>query len=179
MTAVASTRTGYVMPKWAAILFGLLSIAAGIAALFWPHITILALVVVLAIDLFMYGIYIIMAAFRTDQGKVLAVIFGVLSFLAATTLLLRPLQSIPTLLIVLSVFWVVGGLVMTIGSIIDRDEGWGWDLAMGLISVGAGIFLIARPGLSLVAIAYTAGIWMIVTGIIQLVGGFRSPALAT
>jgi uncharacterized membrane protein HdeD (DUF308 family) len=173
-------------PRWALILFGILSIIAGVLALVWPEVTILALVILLGIDILIWGVLLVANAFQTGQGRVLAVILGVLALIAGTALLLRPLRNIPALLIVLSVFWVVGGLIESIESIVDRVPGWGWELVSGLVSIGAGIAVIVWPGITLFVIAIVAGVWMIVIGFMRLIAAFTdgstsapaTPALA-
>lgn len=166
------------MPKWALITFGLLSVIAGVLALAWPGMTILVLVAVLGIQLLIYGVFMIVNAFKTGQGRVLAVIFGVLAFIAGTALFLQPLRNLPAVVIVLSVFWVVGGLVQTIGSIVDRDEHWVLELLSGLLSIGAGVVAIVWPEITLFAVAITAGIWMIMIGVMRLIAAFSGPGRA-
>lgn len=165
-----------VMPRWAMITFGLLSVVAGVLALAWPGLTILALIVLLGIQLLIYGVVMMVAAFKTGQGKVLAVIFGVLSVLAGTSLWLQPLRNVGAVVIVLSIFWVSGGLVQAIGALVDRDEHWGFELLSGLLSVGAGVVAIAWPGITLLVIAFTAGIWMIMIGVMRTWMGLRQSA---
>ncbi len=173
MAAGADRR--FLMPKWAAILFGALSIIAGVLALAWPGMTILILVSLLGIQLLIYGVFAVVTAFETGEGRVLAVIFGVLAFLAGTSLWLRPLRNVGAVVVVLSIFWIVGGLTQTIGSIVDRGEHWGLELISGLLSLGAGIVAIVWPGITLLAIAVTGGIWMIMIGVVQIMGGLRRP----
>jgi uncharacterized membrane protein HdeD (DUF308 family) len=173
-------------PRWALILFGIISIVVGVLALVWPEVTILALVILLGIDILIWGVLLVVNAFQTGEGRVLAVILGVLALIAGTALFLRPMRNLPALLVVLSVFWVVGGLVEAIGSIVDRGRSWGWELVSGLVSIGAGIAVIVWPGITLFAIAVVAGVWMIVIGFMRLIAAFTddstsvpgAPALA-
>jgi uncharacterized membrane protein HdeD (DUF308 family) len=171
------------LPKWALIIFGALSVVAGVLALVWPSMTILVLVVLLGVQLIIYGVLAMMRAFETGQGRILAVIFGVLAILAGTALWLRPIQNLGAVVIVISMFWVAGGLVQTIGAIVDRDQHWGFELIMGLVSVAAGIVAIAWPGITLLAIAVITGVWMIVIGLTWVIAGFRgssgTPVMAT
>jgi len=167
------TATGMGIPKWALIIFGGLSVVAGVLALAWPGITILALVVLLGVQLIIYGVMAMMRAFETGQGRILAVIFGVLAIMAGTALWLRPLRNLGALVVVMSVFWVAGGLVQTIGAIVDRDRHWVFELIMGLVSVAAGIVAIAWPGITLLVIAVMTGVWMIVIGLTWVMAGFR------
>jgi uncharacterized membrane protein HdeD (DUF308 family) len=171
------------LPKWVLIVFGALSVVAGVMALVWPGVTILVLVVLLGIQLIIYGVVAMMRAFETGQGRILSVIFGVLAILAGTSLWLRPLRNLGAVVVVISVFWVAGGLVQTIGAMVDRGQHWGFELVMGLVSVAAGIVAIAWPGITLLVIAVMTGVWMIVIGLTWVVAGFRggsgTPAMAT
>jgi uncharacterized membrane protein HdeD (DUF308 family) len=166
-------------PRWALITFGIISVVLGVLALVWPGLTILALVIVLGIEILVWGVLLVVNAFQEGQGRILAVILGVLALIAGTSLFLRPLRNIPALIIVLSVFWVVGGLVEAIGSIVDRGPGWGWGLVSGLLSVVAGILVISWPEITLFVIAITAGIWMIVLGVVRIVAAFTRSGTGT
>jgi uncharacterized membrane protein HdeD (DUF308 family) len=146
-----------------------ISVILGVLALVWPELTILALVIVLGIEILIWGVMLMVNAFREGQGRVLAVILGVLALIAGTALFLRPLRNLPAVVIVVSLFWVVGGLIEAIGSIVDRGPGWGWELVSGLASVAAGILVITWPEITLGIIAMVVGIWMIVLGVVRIV----------
>jgi uncharacterized membrane protein HdeD (DUF308 family) len=166
-------------PRWALITFGVISIVAGVLALVWPGVTILALVIILGIQILIWGVLLVVNAFQTGEGRVLAVIFGVLALIAGTSLFLQPVRNLGAVVIVLSVFWVVGGLIEVIESIVDRGRGWGWELVSGLLSIGAGIVAIVWPGITLFVVAIMAGIWMIMIGVMRLVAAFGRPSSAT
>lgn len=163
-------------PRWALILFGIISIIAGVLALIWPEVTVLALVIILGINILVWGIMLIVNAFQTGQGRVLAVVFGVLALIAGTSLFLRPVRNLPAVVIVLSVFWVVGGLIESIGSVVERGRGWGWELASGLASIAAGVMAMVWPGITLFVIAILAGVWMIAIGFMRLIAAFTGGA---
>lgn len=160
------------LPTWAAVLFGVISLAAGVAALVWPEITILVLVSLLGIQILIYGVIVMVRAFQTGEARILAVIFGVLSLLAGTALWLRPLRNLGAVVVVLAVFWIVGGVMQVIGSFIERDEGWGAELASGVVSALSGFILIAWPAATLLVMAILAGIWMVIIGLIQIFVAF-------
>lgn len=166
------TVSGLKWPRWALLLFGLISVAAGIIALTWPGITILVLVILLGVDILFWGVMLMFHAFQTGEGRLLAGIFGVISIIAGASLFLRPLQNLGALVIVLSVFWVVGGIIEVIESIVERAKNWGWELLSGLLSIAAGVVVIARPDISLFAIAVMAGIWMLAIGAIRIMAAF-------
>jgi uncharacterized membrane protein HdeD (DUF308 family) len=165
---------GVEVPRWASILFGVISIIAGVLALSWPGITILVLVSLLGLQVLLYGLLAVVEAFRTGEGRILAVLFGVISLLAGAALFLRPLRNLGAVLAVLAIFWLVGGIIQVIGSLVERGEGWGMDLLTGLVTLVSGIVVIAWPGITLLAIALTAGVWMIIIGLIRIGFVFRS-----
>lgn len=160
-------------PRWALITFGIISIVAGVMALVWPGVTILALVIVLGIQILVWGVLLVVNAFQAGEGRILAVILGVLALIAGTSLFLRPVRNLGAVVLVLSVFWVVGGLIETIESIVDRGKGWVWELVSGLLSVAAGIVAIVWPEITLFAIAIVAGVWMIMIGGMRLIAAFN------
>lgn len=68
-----------------------------------------------------------------------------------------------------------------IESVVERSKNWGWELISGLLSVAAGVIAITWPGITLLVIALTAGIWMIAIGSVRILAAFgkRTPATAT
>ncbi len=178
-TAIVDVASAFGWPKWALILFGILSVLAGVAALVWPGMTILVLIALLGVDLLIWGILLMVNAFQTGQGRVLAVILGVLALLAGTSLFLQPLRNLGAVVIVLSVFWAVGGLVEAIESVVERGRGWGWELLSGLLSIAAGVIAIVWPGITLLVVAVLAGVWMIMIGLIRIVAAFSRPGTSS
>ncbi len=172
---MAIDNESFRMPRRGLITFGILTIIVGILAIAWPELTVVVLVMLLGIQFLIYGVVSIVAAFQAGRGRVLAVIFGVLAILAGAALFLRPLRNLDALLIVVSLFWLVGGLVQAIGALVDRDERWGLELLAGLVSVVAGIAIISWPEATLFVVAFIAGGWMIVIGMMHLVASFVGP----
>ena len=42
-------------------------------------------------------------------------------------------------------FWLFGGLVDVIGSLMRREPGWGWRLALGALGVIAALVILGTP----------------------------------
>jgi uncharacterized membrane protein HdeD (DUF308 family) len=55
-----------------------------------------------------------------------------------------------------------------------REVTWGWWLLLlvGLLSVAAGVIILAKPGDSLATLAVIAGIFLLADGILELLGSF-------
>jgi uncharacterized membrane protein HdeD (DUF308 family) len=54
---------------------------------------------------------------------------------------------------------------------------WGWLMAFGLITVVAGILVLAWPGRTLIVVAVLFGIQLVVTGVYRFVAAFAADAL--
>lgn len=50
---------------------------------------------------------------------------------------------------------------------------WGWVLAYGILSIFAGIIVLAYPGLTLLGLAVILGIWLLGFGIMEITAAFR------
>jgi uncharacterized membrane protein HdeD (DUF308 family) len=56
---------------------------------------------------------------------------------------------------------------------------WGWVLAYGILTLLAGILVLAFPGLTLLGLAVILGIWLLVFGIMEMTAAFRLRKLAS
>ena len=66
--------SGMKWPRWALLLFGSISVVAGVMTLMWPGVTILVLVVFLGIDILIWGLMLVTNSFRTGDGRVLGIV---------------------------------------------------------------------------------------------------------
>jgi uncharacterized membrane protein HdeD (DUF308 family) len=163
--------------RWWWVAYGVLSILAGIAAMAWPGVTLLALAVLLAVQLFVLGIFRVVAAFAvpdTSTGmRVLAIVVGILSVIVGVICLRSPLQTIVVLTLVLGAFWLVNGLVEIVTGIAGRgDRGRAWTIVGGVIGVLGGIVVLSAPVTSAVTLAWVLGVLLVVHGIVAVVSGF-------
>jgi uncharacterized membrane protein HdeD (DUF308 family) len=87
----------------------------------------------------------------------------------------RHLQvTIAALALLLGIFWIVNGTVETFTALSHRGmQGRGWTVLMGLLSVLAGLVVLAYPGISLVTLAVVLGFWLLVLGVMEVVLAFR------
>ena len=84
----------------------------------------------------------------------------------------------PTLTVLgLTVGWWVlfSGIMATAGAIAGRDflPYWGLMLAYGIIETVFSFYLIARPDVTLVATVLAIGLWVMVTGFVQVILSFE------
>ncbi|WP_064256428.1 HdeD family acid-resistance protein [Rhodococcus sp. D-6] len=97
---------------------------------------------------------------------ILAVLFGVVA-------LVWPGITVWALVVVFAAYAIIDGIVLVVQSVRDKPEGWGWWLAMGVISVLAGLVALFWPGITALALLYVIAFYAILFGITGIVGGIR------
>lgn len=158
------------------VAFGALTLIAGILLLVWPGQSILVLAVILGIWLLVAGVFRLIAAVALDEGqgssRALIALLGVVAILVGILCLARPFQTATALALLLGAFWIVAGVIEFFHGIAGDTPGRGWAIAAGLVSVLAGIVVLAYPGASLVVLTWLFGIWLIVLGAMSIAAGF-------
>jgi uncharacterized membrane protein HdeD (DUF308 family) len=155
---------------WLVGLLGLLSVAVGVLAIVYPDITLLALGLIVGIYLVIAGsTYLGLATLdnQTASGRVLRVLVGFLSILAGLICLVRPGAGVLALLIALS-FWFILTGVADLARAIDVRENRVISILLGLVSIAAGVIIVADPDIGLATLALIAGIGFIVRGTIEM-----------
>ena len=102
---------------------------------------------------------------RTWSGFFLYLLDGILRAVVGTFLVLYPASGAVTLTLVLSFYFIVGGLFKTFGSMVLRFPSWGWSVASGLASVTLGVLLAMQwPTSGVWFIGFAVGIDLILYG---------------
>lgn len=98
---------------------------------------------------------------------IFAIIFGILA-------LANPFGAAIALAIVFGAYIFVDGVISIVGAFTNRvpGSGWGWHLVWGIISVIAGIAVMATPGLATLVGLYVVAFWAIALGAAQIFGAF-------
>ena len=159
---------------WGWILaFGIVTLLAGVIALAWPGRTLLVIAVLFGLQLICTGIFRFVAAFATEDltggTRVLLALLAVISLIVGLYALRHVLITLLALALLLGIYWVVSGVVELFTALSHREmTGRGWTALMGVLSVLAGIVLLAYPGLSLVTLAIIVGVWLLVYGLMEI-----------
>ncbi len=80
----------------------------------------------------------------------------------------------PTLLVIaFCIGWYImfSGIMTISGAIAGRDliPYWGFMLALGILELLLSFWLLARPGMTLVATVLAIGLWAVISGVVQIV----------
>jgi uncharacterized membrane protein HdeD (DUF308 family) len=168
---------------WGWVLaYGVLTLLAGIFALAWPGVTLLALAVLFGVQLIVSGIFRFVTAFASDDQtggtRVLLALLGVLSVIIGLWAVRHVLLTLVALIVFLGIFWVVSGVIDIFTALAHRAMlHRGWAALTGVLSVLAGLIVLAVPGLSLFGLAVILGVWLIIFGTMEMGAAFRLRAL--
>ena len=164
---------------WGWVLaYGILTLLAGVAVLAWPSETLLVIAVLFGVQLIISGIFRFVGALASDDltggTRVMLALLGVLSIIIGLWAVRHVVITLIALVVFLGIFWVVNGLIEIFTAVAHRDmPDRGWTILMGVLSIFAGLIVLAYPGLSLFGLAVILGIWLLVFGILELMAAFR------
>lgn len=158
------------------LLSGILAVALGALIWLWPGITIVIAAIFFGAYLLVTGVAQVIFAFSlhvSAGGRVLLFISGAAALILAV-LCFRSLQeSILLLAIWIGIGFIFRGVATAVSAISDPTlPGRGWDIFIGVISLIAGVVMLAAPFESIETLTIVVGIWLIVLGIFEIVAAF-------
>lgn len=161
-----------------ALVSGLLSIIVGAVILAWPGISILAAAVAFGIYLLITGVAQVVFAFSlhvSAGSRILLFISGAASLILAVLAFRHFGQGYAVLLLAIwiGIGFIFRGVATTVSAISDPVlPGRGWSIFIGVISLLAGIVVLASPFSSIVTLAIVVGVWFVVIGVFEIVSSF-------
>lgn len=166
---------------WGLVLFfGICSVVIGIVALVWPAATVVVIAILVAAWLIVTGIYQIIRGFSRGLSgglRALLIISGVLSLILGLIAISGMFRAVE----ILAIFIGIGFLFRGFGLLFTGAEGGpgrGWDIFGGIVMLIGGFVVLVWPGISLVTLAWVAGIWLIVGGIFEIIAAFNLRKMA-
>jgi uncharacterized membrane protein HdeD (DUF308 family) len=104
-------------------------------------------------------------------------LWGISAVVLGGYLLVQPGVTTVVFIQVMACFWLVGGAIDAVGSIIRRESGWGWRLALGLLSVVAGLAILGNPLWGALIVVgtqyYLLALAALVVGVVTMFGGLN------
>jgi uncharacterized membrane protein HdeD (DUF308 family) len=162
------------------LISGILSLIVGVLVLWRPGKSILVAAVLFGVYLLITGIAQVIFAFAlhvSAGSRILLFISGAASLILAV-LAFRHFGSDPTYAVLLLAIWIgIGfifrGVATTVSAISDPAlPGRGWSIFFGVITLLAGIVVLASPFPSIGTLAIVAGVWFVVIGVFEIVSSF-------
>ncbi len=161
--------------SWQAMLFlGAATLILGIIVSFHPTKSLYVLAVLLGVLAILSGIYHLIRVFDQHEPHRIFLGIGGVVFIVFGAILVSHLHlTIRLIGVFVGITWIAQGLAALAGGFTRRSrERRGWWVIFGIVSLAAGIVVAVAPVHSLSALAVLLGIWFIVMGIFELIGGF-------
>jgi len=164
----------------AKLMAGLLTIVLGAIVLAWPGPSILVAATLFGVYLLVSGLVELFLGVTLPGStgtRIMLFISGALSVVLAILSFRHFGDAYAVLLLSLwigigFVFQGVAGVVAGIG---EKDlPGRGWYIFAGIVSVIAGLVVLAWPFDSIAVLTLAVGIWLVVIGIVQIVQAFQT-----
>jgi uncharacterized membrane protein HdeD (DUF308 family) len=149
------------------IVLGIALIILGVIAIGDSLLVTVVSVTLFGLILIVGSVIGIIEAFRLKKwtGFFLHLFLAVLSGIVGLIIVANPVAGAVTLTLLMSVYFVVGGLFRIIFALVERFDSWGWMFFNGLVTLLLGIFIWKQWPLSgLWIIGLFIGIEMIIYG---------------
>jgi uncharacterized membrane protein HdeD (DUF308 family) len=157
------------------ILLGVLAIIVGIIALAWPGVTVLALVILFAVDAFTgAGLQLARAFSSRTAGPVFGYLLLALAGLAAGVVaLVWPGPTALVLVLVVGIWAFIGGCLEIVAAFGSGETAGTRALFIlgGLVSIAFGVVIFARPNVGAVTLALLFGLFSLIYGVSQIMTG--------
>jgi uncharacterized membrane protein HdeD (DUF308 family) len=166
---------------WLLIVVGVVSIVAGILALVYPDITLLALGLIAGIEVLLLGVLALVDAVAGERGtgpRILVAVLGVLGVLGGIVMMRRPGETILVIVLVLGLWLVLSGVTEAIVALMEPADR-GPRLLSALVDLVLGVLILALPELSLATVAVLAAIAFLVRGFFSLYVGWHTRRAAS
>lgn len=159
---------------WSFFIRGLLAVALGIAALFWPKATLALLIRLIGLYVLFDGVLSLLAAFRARElGAYL--VPGLISVAIGLILLFWPDVTGRLLLVIVGLWAVFQGVILFLaGRRADmNDPDRGLAITIGAVAVIAGLILVIWPGTGVITISWLIAIVALSIGALLIFLGLR------
>jgi uncharacterized membrane protein HdeD (DUF308 family) len=174
--------TGLAFSRGVGITVGAITLILGIIIAFHPTQSLAAIAVLLGVVMLVTGVYHLARAIGgRENDRVWRGVAGVLFFLVGIALIRHLNLSVALIGFFIGITWIIQGvsvLVESFGPGRERRE-TGWTVVFGVISLIAGIVVVASPISSVTALTILVGIWFIVMGIMEIVGSLLARPVVT
>ncbi|OBA60986.1 hypothetical protein A5647_12405 [Mycobacterium sp. 1100029.7] len=158
------------------LVSGLLTLIVGILVLAWPGISVLAAAIAFGVYLLITGVAQVIFAFSlhvSAGSRILLFISGAASLILAVLAFRHFGNAVLLLAIWIGIGFIFRGVATTVSAISDPTlPGRGWSIFLGVITLLAGIVVLASPFASILTLALVVGVWLAVIGVFEVVASF-------
>jgi len=155
---------------WVLTVRGIATILFGIAAVFWPGLTLVTLLYLFSALILVYGVVDIVEGLlsvgREGIGWILTLVLGFLQVGVGIYLLRHTLASFTTLILLIGLTLVARGVFETVSAFFSNDSTTERTLTIigAVVSALAGIIIMRSPVASGVAFVWVLGVFALIVG---------------
>ncbi len=164
---------------WVPLVAGMVSIGLGLAVLATDW-TVQALVVLTGILLIVRGLATAFNPSFASDGRFSQVVAGVAGVIAGVVLVAWPGPTLLVLTVIVGAYLAVSGAFHVVLCVARRREmgQWGLGVAIGVVELLLGIWVMRRPEATLSLAITVIGLWTVITGVIYCIQAFEIRSLA-
>jgi uncharacterized membrane protein HdeD (DUF308 family) len=158
---------------WLALVEGVVAVFFGIVAIFWPGLTLVALVYLFSAFILAWGIVEIVHGFLSIHRRDtwwLTLIFGVASLGVGIYLVRHPRVTFAAFIVIVGLTLIARGIFDVVGAFIDKRgvSHRGLTIIVGVAAVIAGIILLFQPAAGGVAFVWVLGLYALIYGALTI-----------
>ena len=160
---------------WIVMTAGAISIVAGLLAILYPDITLLAFALFAGVTLMVSGAVSLVDALGSDSDggtRAVSAVMGVLGLIAGLIVLRRPGETLLVLVLAIGIWLVVSGAVRFVRAF-EELEGRALRMLVAISEIVLGGLILALPDLSLRTVAVLAGVGFVLRGALGVFAGWQ------
>ena len=155
------------------LLVGFVTLVLGIVLAFHPTTSLNVICVIIGILLIIGGIFHFIRVLDPDeQHRAWLGVVGLLEIVIGVVLIRHLDLSKALIGLLVGISWIVQGVVaVMVGTLGNPQRSRVWPILFGIISIAAGIVVVAVPLNSITVLAVLLGIWFLVMGVLEIASG--------
>lgn len=164
-------------PMWEALVVrGVAAVLFGIAAVFWPALTLVTLVYIFSIYILVSGVVgIVQSILGMTKGQnwFLSMVIAIAEVGVGLYLVRHPNVSFATLILIVGLIFVARGVLEVVMALIEEQTATNKMLLIigGVLSVAVGAIILLQPESGGVAFVWVLGLYALITGPILIALG--------
>lgn len=159
------------------LIFGILAVVIGIIALVYPGGTLKVIIILLGIFALLNGLSILFNAFSQKSKDTHELLVGILYVVLGLIMIIASFAFLDVLMYILAAFLIIFGLFQLYEMWpIAKDSLKGeklYNLVIAIIAIVLGIVIIVYPGLAANIVMMIIGAFLIIIGLINLLGAYQ------
>ena len=155
------------------LLVGVITLILGIILTSHPTTSLNVICVIIGLLLIVGGLFHFVRVMDADEHhRVWLGIAGLLEVVIGVVLIRHLHLTYALIGLLVGISWIVQGVVaFMVGILGSEGRGRIWQIIFGIVSLAAGIVVVAVPANSIKVLAVLLGIWFLVIGVFQIING--------